>query len=130
MLQVKSGYTKGKPRHFEMWWWNRDMDMDVGRKKELFKIWKQSQNEEDIKKYCKAKKDAKRPVSMAMDQEAWEAAETVHLCCDGCELFRIVKQRAGEKKVVLRVSCLKDEIRTVKVFMIERKSRRSMWKSL
>ena len=61
MLQVKSGYTKGKPRHFEMWWWNRDMDMDVGRKKELFKIWKQSQNEEDIKKYCKAKKDAKRP---------------------------------------------------------------------
>ena len=56
MLQVKSGYTKGKLRHFEMWWWNRDMDMDVGRKKELFKIWKQSQNEEDIKKYCKAKK--------------------------------------------------------------------------
>ena len=67
---------------------------------------------------------------MATDQEAWEAAETVHLCCDGCELFRIVKQRAGERKDVLRVSCLKDEIRTVKVFMIERKSRRSVWKSL
>ena len=32
------------------------MDMDVGRKKELFKIWKQSQNEEVLKKYCKAKK--------------------------------------------------------------------------
>ena len=67
---------------------------------------------------------------MATDQEAWEAAETVHLCCDGCELFRIVKQRAGKRKDVLRVSCLKNEIRTVKVFMIERKSRRSVWKSL
>ena len=56
---------------------------------------------------------------MAIDQEAWEAAETVHLCCDGCELFRIVKLRSGEKKDVLRVSCLKDEIRAVKVENVE-----------
>ena len=23
------GYTKGKPRHFEMWWWNKDVDVAV-----------------------------------------------------------------------------------------------------
>ena len=42
-----------------MWMW-----MCV--KKELFKFWKQSQNEEDRKKYCEAKKDAKRVVYVAM----------------------------------------------------------------
>ena len=48
------GYTKGKPRHSEMWWWNKDVDVDVCRKTEFFRIWKQSRNEEDRKKYCEA----------------------------------------------------------------------------
>ena len=43
-----------------MWWWNKEVDLAVLRKKEIFKIWKQ--NEEDRKKYCEAKKDAKRVV--------------------------------------------------------------------
>ena len=33
------GYTKAKPRHSEMWWWNKDVDVDVRRKTELFRIW-------------------------------------------------------------------------------------------
>ena len=45
------GYTKGRPRHFETRWWNKDVDVAVCRKRELFKIWKQSRNEEDGKKY-------------------------------------------------------------------------------
>ena len=79
-----------------------------------FRIWKQSRNEEDRKKYCEAKKDAKRVVYIAMDQKAREAVE-VDSCRDGCELFRIAKQRVGEKKEVVRVSCLKDESGAVKV---------------
>ena len=35
-------YTKGKTRHFEMWW-NKDVDVAVCRKRELFRIWKQSE---------------------------------------------------------------------------------------
>ena len=35
------GFTKGKPRHFETWWWNKDVDVAVCRKRELCKIWKQ-----------------------------------------------------------------------------------------
>ena len=66
---------------------------------------------------------------MAMDQKAREAVEKVDLCCDGRELFRIAKQRAGEKKDVVDVSCFKDESGEVKVWMIERKSGRSIWKS-
>ena len=59
LLDVASevcGYTKGKPRHFETWWWNKDVDLAVCRKRELFMIWKQSRNEEDTKKYREAKK--------------------------------------------------------------------------
>ena len=44
LLDVASevcGYTKGKPRHFETWWWNKDVDVTVRRKRELFRIWRQ-----------------------------------------------------------------------------------------
>ena len=107
------GYTKGKPRYSETRWWNKDVDVAVCRKRELFRIWRQSWNEEDRKKYCEAKKDAKRVVYMAMDQKAREAVEKVDSSRDGCELFRIAKQRAGEKSV--GVSCLKDKSGVVKV---------------
>ena len=52
---------------------------------------------EDRKKYCEAKKDAKRVVYMAMDQKAREAVETVDSSRDGRELFRIAKQRVGKR---------------------------------
>ena len=52
-------------------------------------IWKQSQNEEDRKKYCEAKKDAKRVVYMAMDQKAREMVEKIDSCREDHELFRI-----------------------------------------
>ena len=109
------GYTKGKPRHFETLWWKKDVDVAVCRKRELFRIWRDSRSEEDRKKYCKVKKDAKRIVRMAMDQKAQEAVEKVDSSCVGCELFRIAKQRAGEKSDIVGVSCLKDESEVVKV---------------
>ena len=52
---------------------------------------------------------------MTMDQKAREAVEKVDPCCDGCELFRIAKQRVEDKKDVVGISCLKDESETVKV---------------
>ena len=58
------GYTKGKPRHFEGLWWNKDVDVAVFRKRELFKIWEQYWNDKDRKKYCEEKVDAKRVVSI------------------------------------------------------------------
>ena len=50
-----------------------------------------------------------------MDQKAREAVKRVDSFCDGRELFRIAKQRFGEKKDVVGVSCLKDENGAVKV---------------
>ena len=66
---------------------------------------------------ARQKKDAKRVVYMAMDQNAWEAVDKVDSSRDGCELFRIAKQRAGKKSDVVGVSCLKDKSGAVKVSM-------------
>ena len=66
----------------KMWMW-------LCVERELFRIWKQSWNEEDRKKYYEAKKGAKRVVYMA--QKPQEAVEKVVLCCDGPEMFSIDK---------------------------------------
>ena len=59
LLDVASevfGYTEGKPRHFDTWWWNQDKDVAVCRKRELYRIWKQSRNEEDGRNIVRQKK--------------------------------------------------------------------------
>ena len=124
LLDVASevcGYTKGKPRHFETWWWNKNVDVVVRRKRELFRIWKQSRNEEDMKKYCEAKKDAQRVVYMAMDQKAREGVKKVDSCCDDRELFRTAKKRVEEKEDGIRVCYLKDDSGAVKVSVDDQK---------
>ena len=55
--------------------------------------------------------------------------EKVALCCNGHELFRIAKHRVGVKKDNVGLSCINDESGAVKVWMIERKSLRSIQKS-
>ena len=74
----------------KMWAW-------LCSKRELFRIWKQGRNEEDRKKYYGAKKNVIRVVYVTVDQQAPEAV-VVDSCCDGCELFRIARQRAGENR--------------------------------
>ena len=62
-----------------------------------------------------------------MDQKAREEVEKVD-SSRGCrELFRIAKQRAGEKSDVVGVRCLKDESGAVKVSVGDRKK---IWKEL
>ena len=63
---------------------------------------------------------------MVRNQKAWEAEEKVDLFHDDIELFRIAKQRTGEKKDVVGVSCLKDNSGTVKVSAYD--DRKKIWK--
>ena len=52
---------------------------------------------------------------MAMDQKVWKAMEKVDSFCDSHEVFRIAKQRAGERRVVVGICCHKDRSGGVKV---------------
>ena len=108
MSYVSDVCSYTKPKHFEKWWWNKDVGLAVCSKRELFRIWKQSRNEEDRKKYCGAKKNVIRVVYVTVDQQAPEAV-VVDLCCDGYELLRIARHRAGENRDIDGVICLKDE---------------------
>ena len=58
---------------------------------------------------------------MAMNKKAREAVEEVDSCRDGRELFSIGKQRVGEKKDVVGVSCLKGESGAVKMSVNDQK---------
>ena len=89
------------------------MDMAVLRKRELFRISKQSRNEEDRKIYCSSEHN--------YESKSSEAVETVDLCCDGRELFRIAKQRAGEKRDVVGVTYFKYGSRTLKLSVDDQK---------
>ena len=60
-------------------------------------------------------------VNMTMNQKAQEAVETVDLCCDGRELFRIAKQRAGEKRDVVGVTYFKYGSRTLRLSVDDQK---------
>ena len=59
LLDVASeacGYTKAKPKHFETWWWSKGVDVAAYGTSEIFRIWKQSWNEEDYRDIVRQKK--------------------------------------------------------------------------
>ena len=60
-------------------------------------------------------------VNMTVNQKAQEAVETVDLCCDACELFRIAEQTAGEKRDVVGVTYFKYGSGTLKLSVDDRK---------
>ena len=97
MLDIASevcGCTKGKTRHFETWWLNKGVDVAVCRKSYL-ECGSRVRMRKVGRNIVRQKKDAEGVVYMTMDQKA--------------------KQRVGEKKGVVVVSCLKDESGAVKV---------------
>ena len=71
------------------------------------------------------KKIWKEHMEKLMNVDQKKVVEKVHLCRDSRELFQIAKQRVGEKKDVVGVSCLKDESGVVKVSVDEQKK---IWK--
>lgn len=115
-----------KQRHSQTLWWNDDVDGAVNRKRELFKIPKRSSNEEIEGSTVRQKKVFKRVVTAAMDQTSREATENVEINCDGCELFRIAKQKAKKWRDVLGVNCRKEEKGNVKATVDEHQS---IWKN-
>ena len=58
---------------------------------------------------------------------ALKVVEKVDSCRDGRELFIIAKQRAGEKRDVVGISCLKGKSVAVKVNVDDRKR---IWKDI
>ena len=71
-----------------------------------------------------------RNIVMGLDQKAFEAVEKIDSFRNNRKLFGISKQRAGRRKMLLGLVVLKIKVGCLKlVWMIEKKSGRSIWKS-
>lgn len=64
---------------------------------------------ENGKKYCETKENTKKIVSTVMGQTAPDVMEKFDSCRNVYDSLKIRKQRPGEKRHVIRVTCLKDE---------------------
>ena len=84
-------YTKGKPKYSETWWWNKNVDVAVCRKREL-------------------KKDAKRAVYTAMDQKAREAVEKVIRVKMVMSCLELPNKGLGRRKMSLWLLVLKMKV--------------------
>ena len=62
-----------------------------------------------------------------MDQRVWERVEKVDSYCEIHEFYRIAKQRAGEERDVVGVSCRKDG--AVKVSVDDQKNLEGAYES-
>ena len=112
ILKANPGILK-RGGEIKIWLWlcvERESYLEFGSRARMRKIGK---------KYCEAKRDAKRVAYMAMNQKASEMVGEVDSYFNGCELVRTAKQGVGEK--LLGVSCLKHERGAVKVSVDDQK---------
>ena len=61
------GITKGPPRHQETWWWNRDVENVVAKRKVCHKAWRKSKSAEDKHTLDVTKKEVYTTVMTAQE---------------------------------------------------------------
>ena len=63
------GMTNGPPRHKETWWWNRDVEEMVAKRKVCHKAWRKSKSAEDKYTSDVAKKEVYTAVLAAQESK-------------------------------------------------------------
>ena len=66
------GMTKGPPRHKETWWWNRDVEEVVAKRKVCHKACRKSKSAEDNHTLDVAKKEVYIAVQAAQESKLQE----------------------------------------------------------
>ena len=59
------GWSSGKKKDKETWWWSKEVQEAVKRKREAKKNWDLSKNEDSREEYKRTKKETKRKVARA-----------------------------------------------------------------
>jgi hypothetical protein len=108
------GWTKGKCRHGETWWWDKSVKKGIRDKTADAKS-----------KYNKAKKFTKRAVSIAMREACERLMKEMENDKSSKIMFKIAKQSMKDNKDVVGNGCVRD--RSGKLCMGERE-RAKVWK--
>ena len=102
------GMTKGPPRHKETWWWNRDMEKVVAKRKVCHKAWRKSKSAEDKHTLDVTKKEVYTAVMTAQESKLQEFTADLQSESDRKNCFRIAKQMDREGRDVISVCCMKN----------------------
>ena len=95
MLDVASeicGYTKGHPKDFETWWWNKDEDVVLCRKHKFLRFGS-GVGMRKIGRNIVRQKNMLRVVCMAMDQKAQEVV-------NGVKVSMLVRCKSVQSRII------------------------------
>jgi hypothetical protein len=103
------GRTKGVARHKETWWWNVEVSKVIAEKKRTFLAWRKSDSVVDKNLYDRAKRDARRVISVAQARKRQEFTENLRSAEDKGKLFRVVKQMVRKNRDIVGGTCIRNK---------------------
>ena len=92
------GMTKGPPRHKETWWWNREVEKVVAKRKVCHKACRKSKSAEDKHTLDVAKKEVYTAVMTVQESKLQEFTADLQSESGRKNCIRIAKQMAREGK--------------------------------
>ena len=105
--------TKGPPQIKETWWWNRDVEEVVVKRKVCHKAWRKSKSAEDKHTLDVAKKEVYAAVLVAQESKLQEFTADLQSESRRKNCFKIARQMAREERDVIGVCCMKNDVGNV-----------------
>ena len=103
------GWSRGKARQRETWWWNESVERAVNEKRRCHKVWKKSREEADRVRYAEAKRASRTAVWEAQETKRKEFASELESEKGQRSFFKIAKQMVKERRDVTGTNCVKDD---------------------
>ncbi|KAM9794705.1 uncharacterized protein LOC133163459 [Syngnathus typhle] len=104
------GWSKGKARQRETWWWNDSVERAVNEKRRCHKVWKKSKREADRARYVEARRASRTAVWEAQETKRKKFASELEREGGQKSFFKIAKQMVKERRDVTGANCVKDEV--------------------
>ena len=119
------GWTKGKCRHGETWWWDESVRKTLEDKKERFKEWRRDMTVEAKSEYKKAKKSAKQAVAVAQKEASNKLMKEMEADVRSRKMFKVAKQSVKDRKDVTGNGCVRDRFGKL---CVDERERAQAWK--
>ena len=104
------GMSNGPPQHKETWWWNRDEDEVVAKRKVCHKAWCKSKSAEDKHTLDVARKEVYTAVLAAQESRLQEIPADLQRESGRKNCLRIARQMTREGRDVISVCCMKNDV--------------------
>ena len=93
----------------ETWWWNEQVQATIKLKRTNYKIWQKARDEESLKKYRDAKKEAEKAVSNAKLKAYDNFYNKLDMKDGEKDIYKLAKLRERKTKDFNYIKCVKSE---------------------